>query len=81
MDVSFIVRRQGYVLNGRDSIPSKVKMYAFRPVLGPTRSPMQWAMFQKVKRQGHEADHSSPTSAEVKKTWICTSTPPYASMA
>jgi hypothetical protein len=25
-----------------------------------------------------EADHSPPTSAEVKKTWIYTSTPPYA---
>jgi hypothetical protein len=31
---------------------------------------------QWVKRQGHEADHSPPTSAEVKKTWTYTSTPP-----
>jgi hypothetical protein len=30
---------------------------------------------------GHEADHSPPTSAEVKKIWIYTSTPPYAFMA
>jgi hypothetical protein len=30
-----------------------------------------------VKRQGREADHSSPTSDEVKKTWIYTSTPQY----
>jgi hypothetical protein len=30
-----------------------------------------------VKRPGREADHSPPTSAEVKKTWIYTSTPPY----
>jgi hypothetical protein len=29
----------------------------------------------RVKRPGHEADHSPPTSAEVKKTWVCTSTP------
>jgi hypothetical protein len=28
-------------------------------------------------RQGREADHSPPTSAEVKKMWIYTSTPPY----
>jgi hypothetical protein len=28
-----------------------------------------------------EADHSTPASAEVKKTWIYTSTPPYAFMA
>jgi hypothetical protein len=32
------------------------------------------------KAAGREADHSPPTSAEVK-TWIYTSTPPYASMA
>jgi hypothetical protein len=32
-----------------------------------------------VKRR--EADHSSPASAEVKKKWIYTSTPPYTFMA
>jgi hypothetical protein len=30
---------------------------------------------------GREADHSLPTSAEVKNTWIYTSTPQYAFMA
>jgi hypothetical protein len=30
-----------------------------------------------VKRPGHEADHSPPTTAEVKKMWLYTSTPPY----
>jgi hypothetical protein len=34
-----------------------------------------------VKRPGREAGHSPPTSAEVKKIWIYTSTPPYALMA
>jgi hypothetical protein len=34
-----------------------------------------------VKRPGREADHSSVTSAEVKKTWIYTSTPAYVFMA
>jgi hypothetical protein len=34
-----------------------------------------------VKRQGHKADHSPPTSAEVMKMWIYTSTFPYAFMA
>jgi hypothetical protein len=29
-----------------------------------------------VKRLGREADHSPPTSAEVKNTWMYTSTPP-----
>jgi hypothetical protein len=34
-----------------------------------------------VKLPGREADHSPRTSAEVKKTWIYTSTPPYVFMA
>jgi hypothetical protein len=34
-----------------------------------------------LKRPGHEADHSSATSAGIKKTWIYTSAPPYAFMA
>jgi hypothetical protein len=37
--------------------------------------------FQGVKRPGREADHSPPTSAEVKKTWIYTFIPPYTFMA
>jgi hypothetical protein len=46
-----------------------------RPVLGPTLPPIQWV--PGVERQGREVDHSLPTSAEVKNTWIHTSTPPY----
>jgi hypothetical protein len=34
-----------------------------------------------VKRPGREADRLPPTRAEVKKTWIYTSTPPYVLMA
>jgi hypothetical protein len=34
-----------------------------------------------VKGEGREADHSHPTSAEAKKTHICTSTPTYVFMA
>jgi hypothetical protein len=37
--------------------------------------------FHGVKRPRREADQSPPTSAEVKKTWIYKSTPPYAFMA
>jgi hypothetical protein len=50
----------------------------------PTQPPIQWvpgALSQGVKRPGREADHSPPTSAKVKKTWIYTSTPPCAFMA
>jgi hypothetical protein len=34
-----------------------------------------------VEPLGREADHSPPTSAKVKQTWVYTSTPPYAFMA
>jgi hypothetical protein len=30
-----------------------------------------------ITQLGREADNSSPTSAEVKKTWVYTSSPPY----
>jgi hypothetical protein len=36
--------------------------------------------FPGVKWPEREGKNSSPTSAEVKKIWIYTSTPPYASM-
>jgi hypothetical protein len=55
-----------------------------RPALGPTQPLSQCvrgALSAGVKRPGREAHQSSPTSAEVKKTWIYTSTPPYAFMA
>jgi hypothetical protein len=38
-------------------------------------------LFPRGKAAGSEADHSPPASAKVKKMWIYTSTPPYASMA
>jgi hypothetical protein len=64
---------------GRSSSPGGGKNFLFstypRPVVGPTQARIQWV--SGVKRQGRAADHSSPTSAEVKKTWIYTSTPPY----
>jgi hypothetical protein len=49
-----------------------------------TQPPIQWvpgALSLGVKRQGRETDHSPPTSAEIKKAWIYTATPPYAFMA
>jgi hypothetical protein len=47
----------------------------------PTSYPTGTGDFLGVKRQGHEADHSPPTSAEVKKIWFYTSTPTYVLMA
>jgi hypothetical protein len=55
-----------------------------RPTLGPIQTPIEWALAALspgVKWPGLEADHSPPTSAEVKKIWIYTSTPPYVFMA
>jgi hypothetical protein len=67
----------------RNSSPGDGKNFHFsmssRPALGPTQSPIPWAttaFSSGVKRSGREADRSLPTSAEIKKTWLYTSTPP-----
>jgi hypothetical protein len=55
-----------------------------RQALGPTQPPVQWVLgtlSPGIKRQGREADHSPPTSTEVKKMVIYTSTSPYFFMA
>jgi hypothetical protein len=71
-----------------DSSPSWVKNFFFsmssRSALVSTQPPIQWVpgtISPGVKWPWREADHSPPTSAEVKKMWIYTSTPPYAFMA
>jgi hypothetical protein len=51
---------------------------ASRPTPGTTQPPIQWlaeALSPGVKQPEREADHLPPTSAEVKNTWIYTSTP------
>jgi hypothetical protein len=47
-----------------------------RQALGSTQAPIQW--IPGSVSPGCEADHSPPTSADVKKMWIYTSTAPYA---
>jgi hypothetical protein len=50
-----------------------------RTALGPTQPPIQWvlgALSLGVKRPRREADHSSPSSTEVKNAWSYTPTPP-----
>jgi hypothetical protein len=52
---------------------------ASRTALGPTQPPIQWVpgiLSLGVKRPGREADHSPPSSAEVKNAWSYTSAPP-----
>jgi hypothetical protein len=81
----------GYELDDREvgvRVPGSVKNFLFstssRPALGSAQPPTNgyWgALYPGVKRPGREADHSPQTSAEVKKTWIYTSTPPYVFIA
>jgi hypothetical protein len=73
---------------GRSSSPGRVKNFlsstSSRQALGSTQHPIQWvprALSTGVKRPVCEADLSTPASAEVKKIWVCASTPPYAFMA
>jgi hypothetical protein len=52
---------------------------ASRPALWSTQPRIQWvtgALSVGVKWPGREADHSLPSSAEVKNAWSYTSTPP-----
>jgi hypothetical protein len=79
----------GYGLDDRGvgvqvPVGSRILSTSFRPALGPTQPPVEWVprtLSPALKRQGREADHSPPASAEVKKMWIYTSIPLYAFMA
>jgi hypothetical protein len=54
------------------------------PAQRPTQPPVQLVpgfLFLGVKRPGREADHSPPSSAEVRSAWSYTSTPQYVLMA
>jgi hypothetical protein len=75
------VRRDGsvgiaasYDLDGQISNPGRGTTFfsspVSRPAVGSTQPPIQWvprALSPGEKRQGREADHSPPSSAEVKK--------------
>jgi hypothetical protein len=55
-----------------------------RPALRPTQDPVQrvpGTLSLGIKWPGREADHSPPSSAEVKNAWRYTSIPQYAFMA
>jgi len=49
-----------------------------KPFLQPTQSPIPWTpgtLFWTVQQPLHEANHSPPSSVEVKNKWDYTSTP------
>jgi hypothetical protein len=55
-----------------------------RTPLGSTQPPIEWvpgALSLRVKRQGREANHSPPSSSEVKNAGRYTSIPQYVFMA
>jgi hypothetical protein len=77
----------GYGLDdqgGGSSSPGRVKKFSLPHIVqtGSGVHPTSYKMgtagsFPGVKRRGRETDHSPPTSAEVKKMWIYTSTTLY----
>jgi hypothetical protein len=82
---SSVGKATGYGLDGRgvgvrDPVGSRIFSSPRRPdrLWGPPS--LLSNGYQGVKRTGREADHSPPTSAEVKKIWIYTSILPYVFM-
>jgi hypothetical protein len=57
------------VMDDLDSIPSRVSEGIFFFATAPIQPPIQWApgtLTAGVKRPGHEAHHSPPSSAAIK---------------
>jgi hypothetical protein len=70
---SLIGMMMGYGMDGWGLISSEGNNFTFstasKLALRPTQFPIQWVLGAPslgVKWQGHEADHSPPSSAEVK---------------
>jgi hypothetical protein len=71
----------GYGLDNPGSISDSARFSLLNFVhTGPGAHPTSYPN-GKGKEAGREADHSLPTSAEVKNTWIYTTTPRYVFMA
>jgi hypothetical protein len=68
----------GYGLDESQQGPEFSLLHIAQTGSGPTQPPIQWvpdAFSLGIKRPRREADHSPSTSAEVRKTCICTLTP------
>jgi hypothetical protein len=83
--IFWLEKREGKSLLGRQSVDGKIILQcASRTALGPTQPPIQWVqgpLSLGVKQPGREADHSPPSSTEVKNAWSYTSTSQYVFMA
>jgi hypothetical protein len=71
---------------GFDSRHGKIFPFstASRPAVGPSQPPIQWvqrAVYPGVKRPACEADHSPPSSADVRNGGAIPPLPPYVFMA
>jgi hypothetical protein len=82
---SAVGKATGFVLDdlGLFEFESRYCQEFFLPYVVQTGSSAHPAFYRigtGVKRPGSEADHTPPTSAEVKKTWAYTSIPPYVFM-
>jgi hypothetical protein len=64
---SSVSKKTDYGLDGRGSIPGRVEIIQTGFETNPVSYPVgTGALSQGVKRQGREADHSLPSSAEIK---------------
>jgi hypothetical protein len=71
--VQFLARARDFSVLHSVQTGSRVRPASYSvDIVGP---------FREVKRPGREFDHSTPSSAEIKKEWSYTSTPPYVFMA
>jgi hypothetical protein len=77
------LRNQPYAPKWKQEVERKKKnIIQTESGVHPTFYPMgTGGYFLGVKRLGRETDNPPPTSAEDKKMWIYTSTPPYVFMA
>jgi hypothetical protein len=85
----YLCRQNNGLRAGRPRFYSRQRQYyslfsiASTPVLGPTQPPIQWVprtFAPGIKRPGHQADHTSPSSAEVKDSGAIPPLPPYVFM-
>jgi hypothetical protein len=76
--LSYGLDDRGYRVQFPAGVGTFLFTIASRTALGPTQPPIHMvpgAIFSGVKRPGREADHTPPSSAEVKNVWRYTSSP------